>query len=204
MQILFVVIAVSIDSFLAALAYGNHHIKLSIFKILVISFICTCVLGISLLLSQFISLFLNKELCMILSSILFFGIGITTLFQTSMKTYLKKANLKHVSFKTNEISFVINIYIDETCADKDHSKDISLIEAIYLSTALSLDSLFSGLAIGISNHQHVLILVLTFLFTCVSFISGYTIGKHLSKSNLSLSWLTGLLFIILGFSKFMR
>lgn len=201
MQLILLVIAVCIDSFFVALSYGNHSIKLSFKMILLLSFICTLILGISIFFSTFISYFIPKTLCILISSILFISIGITDLFQSFIKSYLKNVNNKKLFFHTNEICFVLNIYMDETSADIDHSKDLSIHETIYLAFVLSFDSLLSGFAYGVSIPFSITLILLTFIFTCFSFLSGNLIGKNLLKSTFHFSWISGIIFIILGLIK---
>lgn len=201
MQLMFMVIAVCMDSFLVSLSYGNHRIRLSYKMILLLSFICTLILGISLFFSSFLSYFINKKLCIIISSILFISIGITGLFQSFIKSYLKNVNDKKLFFQTNEICFVLNIYMDETSADLDKSKDLSIYETIYLAFALSFDSIISGFAYGVSIPFSYTLILFTFIFTYLSFLSGNLIGKYLFKSTIPLSWISGVIFIILGIIK---
>ena len=118
-------------------------------------------------------------------------IGLSSLFQGTIKSFLGTYKRKKLSFEYSGISFVLDIYLDETKADADNSKLLSLKEALYLAVALSIDSLASGFALGISIVQPLPVLV----------ISSFLGSRVLSLKECRLSWVSGVLFLILAFSR---
>ena len=77
------------------------------------------------------------------------------------------------------ISFVVlDIYLDETKADADNSKLLSLKEALYLAVALSIDSLASGFALGISVCSLLPVLVISFCVGILAFWGGILSGQQ--------------------------
>lgn len=95
---------------------------------------------------------------------------------------------------------MVNIYIDETKADKDMSKILDSKEAIYLAIALSLDSITIGFGSGLSSMNYLNVLFFSFFMGFTSIFSGLTIGKKLSNEiKFNLSWISGILLIILAF-----
>lgn len=194
------VIALSLDSFLASLAYGGEHIRIPWKSAILISSIG--VLFLSLYTAAFIQQFIPPYICRMISFVIFFMIGISSLFQGTIKSFLGTYKRKKLSFEYSGISFVLDIYLDETKADADHSKLLSLKEALYLAIALSIDSLASGFALGISIIQPLPVLIISFCIGILAILCGSFLGSRmLSLKECRLSWLSGVLFLILAFSR---
>lgn len=196
------VIAISVDSFLAALAYGTKKIKIPFISALLISSIGVLFLFISLISATFIQAFLSAKTCTFLSFVLFFIMGISSLFQGSVKAFFRTRKKRKLKFEYSGISFVIDVYLDETKADKDDSKLLSFKEAIYLAIALSLDSLVSGFALGICISNITFILCISFCIGVFVIMFGSFLGRRLcTLPTWNLSWCSGILFLILAFSR---
>lgn len=198
------VIALSIDSFLASLAYGAQRINIPLKSALLISFVGVVFLSLSLYTASFIQRFLPGSIGSKISFTIFLMIGISALFQGTIKSFLKKCKRKKVQFSCKGVSFVLDVYVDETKADMDHSKLLSLKEALYLSIALSVDSLVSGFALGISIHKPFPVLIISFGIGLLAVLSGSFIGRKVtSLAKWNLSWISGILFLILAVSRIM-
>lgn len=201
-QSFLLVVALSIDSFLASLAYGAEKIRIPLRSALLISFIGIVFLGISLYTATFIQMFIPDYVCKWISFAIFFMIGISSIFQGTIKSFLRKSKQKQLTFCYSGISFVLDVYLDETKADVDHSKSLSLKEALYLAIALSIDSLVSGFALGISIIHPLPVLLISFLIGITAVLSGSFLGGKAGKmSHLDLSWLSGILFLFLACSR---
>ena len=191
------VIALSLDSFLASLAYGGEHIRIPWKSAVLISLIGVLFLSFSLYTAAFIQQFIPPYICRMISFTIFFMIGLSSLFQGTIKSFLGTYKRKNRS-----VSFVLDIYLDETKADADNSKLLSLKEALYLAVALSIDSLASGFALGISIVQPLPVLVISFCVGILAILGGSFLGSRvLSLKECRLSWVSGVLFLILAFSR---
>ena len=96
----------------------------------------------------------------------------------------------------------IDVYIDETKADIDHSKELNAKEAVYLAVALSIDSLATGIAFGMAVQDPLDVLFISLLMGILIIVIGQWIGKRISKAvHMDLSWISGLILIILAFSR---
>ncbi|HAH93775.1 MAG TPA: sporulation protein, partial [Dielma fastidiosa] len=72
----------------------------------------------------------------------------------------------------------------------------------YLAIALSIDSLASGFALGISIVQPLPVLIISFCIGILAILCGSFLGSRmLSLKECRLSWLSGVLFLILAFSR---
>ncbi len=197
---LLLVTAVCLDSFIVSMAYGTNEIKVPKQSVFIIVFFGTFFLTLSLYVAGFLQHFLSKEFCSFLSFMILLLIGIISFFQSRVKLYLQKHKEGKLKFKMKEISFVIDVYIDETKADRDCSKVLTSKEAIYLAFALSLDSLASGLAYGMTIKHPENVIVISFVMGVIFIYAGLAIGKRLAKSfPYDLSWLSGAILIILAF-----
>ena len=103
-------------------------------------------------------------------------------------------------FKVFDFKFVLQIYADEIKADYDNSKLLSAKEAFYLAIALSLDSLAVGFGSGLGYVNYAQVIILCFLVGIVCLRLGSQLGRHFANiMNVNLSWLSGVLLIILAF-----
>lgn len=204
-QSFLLVIALSMDSFLAALAYGTEKIRIPIRCAVLIAIIGVTFLSISLYAATYIETFIPAYIGSWISFTIFFFIGMSAIFQGSIKRLLRVTHQKKLTFAYSGISFVLDVYLDETKADVDHSKVLSLKEALYLAVALSIDSLVSGFAFGIHIVNPLPVLVTSFFIGFLSVVSGAYIGGRLQKKAVfDLSWISGILFLLLACSRVVR
>lgn len=195
------VIALSIDSFLASLAYGAEYIYISWKSASLISLIGVMFLSFSFYTANYLQNYLSPSTCHFISFILLLCIGISILFQGTIKAIIKKYHKKKIKFEYSGIMFVIDVFLDETKADMDKSKSLSIKESIFLAITLSIDSLASGFAVGMQISQPLPVLVCSFLIGIISILSGSFVGEKIGTLKYNLSWLSGILFLILAFMK---
>ncbi|HLR22048.1 MAG TPA: sporulation membrane protein YtaF [Tissierellaceae bacterium] len=205
METILLVLVVSLDAFVASIAYGSKRIKIPFSSNLVINIICSSILGISLFFGYLVQKVVPSSVTTIISFLLLFSLGIYSLFESLIKTYLKSRPdaKKEVRLKIFDVDFIINIYLDKTNADLDDSKRLDFKEALYLGTALSLDSLAIGFSNSFGNVNYFHAVALSFIVNMIAINGGLFLGKEIvKKTNLNLSWLAGTILIILAFLKF--
>jgi putative sporulation protein YtaF len=204
LEIFLLVIALSIDSFVASFAYGANKIKIPILSVAVINIICTLVLGISLFLGSAIGSYIPASLTKIICFSILFLIGLIKLFDSTSKSFIKKNNNinKEINFSMFNLSFILQIYVNPENADKDLSKSLSVKESVALALALSMDALAAGFGAGIADISYSLVLF-SFLVVNTSFmvIACNLGGKVSEKINMDISWISGVLLIVLAFLK---
>ncbi len=196
------VTAISLDSFCVGVSYGANRIKVPFPSAVLISFIGSCFLGVSLLFAGGIRKLLPGNLASVLSFLLLFLMGAANLFQNSLKAFLKKRNRSAFQLKFADIHFMIDVYVDEKKADRDRSKELSFKEAAYLAVALSLDSVMIGLSGGLTLIRYAKILLLSFAAGLFSVLFGIFLGKTIWRwEGHDLSWLSGFILIFLAIMK---
>ncbi|ATD55484.1 sporulation membrane protein YtaF [Clostridium chauvoei] len=201
LETLLLVLSVSIDSFVASIAYGTDKIKIPFLSALIIDIICSSMLGISLLLGSLIKDYIPRNLAIGISFVILFGLGVYRLFESIFKTYIKsKSNsITPLTFKIFDFNFVLQVYADETKADFDKSKILTSKEAFYLAFALSLDSLAVGFGSSLITVSYIEAILLSLILGMTAILTGVYIGrKFIEKVDLNLSWLSGALLILLA------
>ena len=189
--------AVCMDTFFGAISCTVSGILIPKKCALFISFVGTVFLSASL--------FSAQVLMQILPALFFKSVGFVILFLLGssqiMKELLKAVFKKHrPHWNWKALGLVIDICFDETLADTDNSKTLSMREAAAYSAALSLDSLASGIGAGIQKPFIPVCLLLTLCAGFLLTLLGCRIGRNChTKKNLS--WLGGVMLLILAFCR---
>ena len=137
MEMILFLFTLSIDTFCMGLSYALHKIKIPYYSSLVISFISSIMLLCSIIFGIIIKNYISIYWIQFLSFLLLFLFGMLKLLETNLKRHT-------FQIKIFKINFMIQIYLDYTKADYDHSNKLSIHEAIPLAFILSLDSLATG------------------------------------------------------------
>ena len=204
MEAVLLVLTLSLDAFVASLAYGANKIKIPLKCIIIIDLICAAFLTISIFFGTLIKRLFPENIATIISFVILFFLGIYYLFESIFKSYIQKNSKfnKELKFKLFSIWFIINVYVDETKADLDDSKNLNPKEALYLASALSLDSIAIGFGSGLGSINYFHIIILSLIFDIIAIKGGLFMGKNLvEKSKINLSWLSGVILIFLAFLK---
>lgn len=198
-DMILLILATCCDSFFMSIAYGIERIRIPMKAVMIIAFCGTLLLGISVGLAGTLAQLLTPALGKWLSFAILCALGFSHLFQAQVKHYVNRHKQQPLIIRLRGISFVIDIFLDETKADQDHSKELSGKEAAYLGVALSLDSLASGLAYGIGAVHVSLLLTLSFVVGVIMILAGSLLGRRwLRHLNGDVSWISGCLLIVLA------
>lgn len=198
------VAAPSVDAFVASLAYGTDKIKIPALSILVISGVCTGILGVSLAAGKLIQPLLPPHLIGGICFSILCVLGVIKLFDSAVKSFIRRhqSGQKRLSFQLFDLRFILQIYVDSTAADQDRSRSLSPAEASSLAFALSIDGLAAGLGAGLTEGSPVPTIIVSLLVTALAVAVGGLVGRKLAeKLSFDLSWLSGALLIILAFLK---
>lgn len=197
------VAAVSLDSFVASFAYGTNKIKIPPLSVAVISVICSGMLAVSLffgsLLRDYVPEAVTKGICF---TILFL-LGVVKLFDSAIKMRIRKHKIdRQMKFSFLSLQVILNVYADPEKADIDRSKVLSPLEAVSVAVALSLDGLAVGFGAGLASIDFFQAVIICLLFSAVTVGIGSLLGRKLAeKTNLNLTWVGGVLLLVLAFLK---
>ncbi|MVO71458.1 sporulation membrane protein YtaF [Paeniclostridium sordellii] len=198
---LILVLALCIDTFVAGIAYGTDRIKIPLSSNIVITTVCSLFLALSLSLGSLLKEFMSPRFASILSFALLFSLGILRLFESFFKSYIQNFSSTGapLTFKLFDFKFVLEIYANETKADYDKSKTLTIKESVYLAVALSIDSIAVGFGSSLVSFDFVQILLLSFTIGILALFLGVNIGKKfIEKVNINLSWLSGAMLVCLA------
>lgn len=202
-QGILLVIVLSLDSFLASLAYAARQIHIPLKSAIVIAGISAGFLGLSFLLSAQLSSILSPWIASLCSGIVFASLSVYALFQSAIKRLLRRKS-RGIRLRYGGIRIVLDVYLDEEKADQDRSKTLSVREALYLAVALSFDSLFSDLALGLFLPHPFWIVAVDFGIALLSIALPTLCAHRLYRCDLpDLDWLSAILFALLAILRFL-
>ena len=205
LELIVFTLALSIDSFAAAFAYGTSKIKIPLSSLLTISGICSGILFLSLLIGHSFTSLIPSAFAKMISFVLLNIIGLIKLFDSRIRHLIQKGAFKKrkLSFQFLSISFLLTIYGDPKKADIDQGQELSPNEAISLALALSIDSGIAGLSSGTPAQYPFLTLFFSVFFGFFALLIGRYCGEHVTKdSQFDFTWLGGALLICLAFFKY--
>lgn len=205
---LLLVLALSTDSFVASFAYGTNHIRIPFSSTLVISSVCSAVLGVSLLAGALFLPLVPSGFVHAICFCLLFLLGIVKIFDSSLKAVIrsavrrKKKLRKNFAFSALHLNFILTVYANPEQADLDCSRLLSPGEAFSLAAALSLDGLAVGFGAALGSVPIWQSLLFSLVIGTAAVQLGAFLGNHLAKHiTLDLSWIGGVLLLILAFLK---
>lgn len=204
MQIFLLIIALSIDVFLACVACGTEKIKIDNKTALCISGICSGVLFLSLTTGSLLDGVIKENYTGLLCFLGLFLVGVFKLSEYGIKVYIKKHKFlcKRVKITFSQLNFILSIYNNPVMADKDHSSVMSVAEGIFFALAMSMDGLFGGLGAAFLGINVWLTTLLNFIIGFAAVRIGSAAGRNaVRKREMDLSWVGGILFVILAFTK---
>lgn len=183
--------SLSLDALVASFAYGCNKIKIPISSTIIITFVCSAILGVSLLLGVLIRPFIPDNVTMWVSFGILFTLGIIKLFDSFMKKLIRK----HSSIN------ILKLYADPEEADADFSKEISPKEAVSLAVALSLDGLAVGFGAVLGSVNATSVFTISIVANFIAILLGCRVGNKIAKCTaIDLSWLSGVILIFLAVS----
>lgn len=207
LESLLLVSSLCIDSFVASIAYGTSKIRIPPLSKIIINLICTTTLACSLFIGSIFKSFLPGNIPAILGFLLLMIIGIYRLFEYIFKSYISKYSKsdKPLTFKIFDFEFVLQVYANEIKADFDNSKCLNVKESFYLALALSLDSIAVGFGSSLCSINYLEVLILCFIIGMLAVSIGVFVGgKFAQKLNIELSWLSGVLLILLAILRILK
>lgn len=204
MQTALLIIALSMDVFLASVACGTEKIKIGNRTALCISAICSGVLFLSLMMGNLFQRVIQPQYAQILCFTGFFLIGAVKLAEYGIKAYIRKHKFlcKRIKISFSQLNFILSIYNNPVMADIDHSADMSVAEGVCFAVAMSVDGLFAGIGAAFLDIDMGITTLLNFLISVLAVRGGSTLGRYVSmKKGMDLSWIGGVIFILLAFGK---
>ncbi|MCL2415339.1 MAG: manganese efflux pump, partial [Defluviitaleaceae bacterium] len=130
-----------------------------------------------------------------------FTLGLIKIFDSVIKSYIRTRNVssKKPGLSLFNLKFILNAYADPEKADIDKSRVISPKEALTVAIAVAMDALVLGFGAGLVDVNHLQIIAFSLVLDIIAVISGCAAGgKVAQKVPISLSWLGGVILILLA------
>ena len=200
LNILLLVIALSIDAFVAGFAYGVDKIRIPFLSMSVIGSFSAISLWISLLAGRGLLVGLSPGFARFISITLLFVVGLAKLFDGTIKCIIRRKEPmeKHMF----DFRFLLTVYADPNKADKDKGGILSAKEACSLGIALSIDSMAAGIGAGIAAAPILFPVILAFIMGASAIGLGVFLGNRVAaRYSLDFSWIGGFLLILLSVLK---
>lgn len=204
LESIMIVTALSMDAFVASFAYGANKVKIPFSSVTAINVICSSILAVSLFFGSVISNFIPQSLTHLICFLILFILGLTK-FGESLVEWIKEKKgdiKKNIKISFIGINFDINMGIQEEKIDLNPSKILKIKEASSLSIALSLDGLAVGFGAALANSNSLQIVAFSLISDMLAVMLGCFIGNRVAeKFSFNLSWLSGIMLMILAFLK---
>lgn len=201
-EIILFTLAVSLDAFGAAFSYRIHNVKVPFTSVLTISSLCSAILIFAIVMGEQLFSFISLPVAKYINFFVLFSIGFYKLFEPMIIKYMKK-KIHSTSIPIHSFDFLKTVYVEPLSSDLDNNDELSPKESVSLAFILSLDCFFAGLFSSYPTTYIPFILFSIMTLSILSLFIGAFLGHHITKkSPYNLSWLGGLLLMILAFIRY--
>lgn len=187
--------AVCMDTYFAAMGCTMAGIRIPRRYSLLVSGIGTGVLGLSFALSSLLQGLLPGVIFRLGGALLLAAMGLWSIAKAAIPALFEGGRSIRIRFKGLELA--VQIAFDETKADQDGSKSLNFREAAAFSTAMSLDSLVSGMGAALCGKERVFCLFVCFLLGVAAVLLGISTG-NCGKRTPCPSWIGGAMLLLLS------
>lgn len=203
-EIVVLVIALSIDAFVASFVYGSNKVRIPLVSAWIITMLSTGILILFLVMGNIVGAVFPSSLTKGVCFLILFSLGIIKFLDTSLKSWIRcqKGKQKKWAFSISGLQFILTVYANPETANAGDITVLSPAEAVSLGIALSLDSAAAGIGAGMMVDHYVLTAIISCIVGIIAIIFGCWFGNRIaSHSTLDLSWLSSILLMILAFMK---
>lgn len=177
LETLILVTALSVDSFTSGFAYGVSKIKMPFLSVLIVTFISSIMLVLSLFLGNIIQGIIPPGWTVKISFTILFLLGLIKFCNRSKPTDAEKANENG----------------DDLLAPG---------EAFSLGLAMSIDSIGAGIGAGVTNISIPAALASSVLIGAAALLAGSRLGCIISnRFRFNLNWVCGIMLMLLAVMK---
>jgi putative sporulation protein YtaF len=196
--------AVSIDGFIAGIAYGLKNIKIPFSSLAIVGLVTVLCTGTAMFGASLLEDLINPHIAIVCGSLLLIGIGIISLFQEYLTKNIQSFEFdQELSARKITISFgriMINILAKPETADVDQSKRINSVEALLLGFALGIDNMVATFAASLMGVLPVYTPLLMGIIQMAVVSAGIYASSRIVSESLKkrFPYLPGTLLILLG------
>lgn len=201
MPVLLFMFAVSIDSLTAGFSYGTSKVRIQPLSAVFLVFIPAVSITLMTRIGSLLFSFIPAHIFSVLSFLLLFFLACEKLIESLIRHLAGKYpnNVGNWAYKIKQVNIIFTIYFSPEDANKQDVQVLSAKEALFLSLALSLDSILASMAFSCQVSSLLFFFLLAVFFHFLLFMAGYMLGLLVSrKFSIDLSWLSGLFLLLLA------
>ncbi|MDO4540371.1 MAG: sporulation membrane protein YtaF [Syntrophomonadaceae bacterium] len=194
-------LAVSVDGFVAGLAYGVRKIRIPVFSLLVVALASAAAVSVSMLCGNVVAYLMSPELATSVGAILLMAVGLYFFmgFCRERIRALADSSEPLLSLELKPLGVIVNILKDPEIADFDSSGVISFKEALFLGAALAMDAFGAGMGLAMTGAPILLTAAGVGMVKFILMNTGIRMGHMLEKERMR-PWLMllsgGVLFLL--------
>lgn len=201
MRVFLLILAATVDCFAACVALGAGGIDLPFPAACTVGGTSAVVFTLSLFFSSLIRSFIPDAVFKAIGFGILFGMGLWSFFSGWLRRELcrRASRSRCFRFGFDDVRCVLQICVDETCADLDRSESLSVREAFLFTQSVSVDLFLTGFGAQEGLLSDVLAVVGVLLFSGFFGWVGNRLGRKIQKKIPgNLCWFTGTLFCALA------
>jgi len=199
-QVLTAAIALNLDALFFGIAFGAKGIKILFKSKVVIFCISLLVAMLSFLIGRYLGKYLSIELSSHLGPAFMILIGTFFTIRTFFERDRQDVPKTLVNFSLKSLGLTIKIIKEPQVSDIDKSGFIEPFEAVFVSLALSFDSLSASFSLGLSNLANIYEILLIPIVQLIAISVGNVLAhslKYLKKFWFA-NYIPGIVLIFLG------
>ncbi len=197
-------IAVSIDGFVAGLAYGLKNIRMPFASLSIVGVVACICTAVAMAIAYLVGQFINTDIAIVIGALLLIMLGLWSLFQE----YLTKdvvsyevagdVTARKLTFSLGRL--VISIMAKPETADVDKLGVISSLEAVFLGVAVGADAMVGTFAAALMGSLPLYTPAVIGIIHMICISSGFYSSQKLISERIKkrFPYLPGALLILLG------
>jgi len=197
-------LAVSIDGFVAGIAYGLKNIRMPFTSLSIVGVVAGICTAIAMVMAYLVGQFINTDVAIAIGALLLIMLGLWSLFQEYITKDIAfyemdgEVTARKLTFSLGRL--VISIMSKPETADVDKLGIISPLEAVFLGVALGADAMVGTFAATLMGPMPLYTPVVIGIIHMLCIASGfYSSQKFISeRMKKRFPYLPGALLILLG------
>ena len=197
-------LAVSIDGFVAGIAYGLKNIDMPFTSLSIVGFVAAICTAVAMVMAYLVGQFINTDIAIFIGALLLIMLGLWSLFQQYLTKDIASYEMdgqvtaRKLTFSLGRL--VISIMAKPETADVDKLGIISPLEAVFLGLAVGADAMVGTFAAALMGpmplYTPAVIGIIHMLCIAGGFYSAHKLISEKVKKQFP--YLPGALLILLG------
>lgn len=196
--------AVSIDGFVAGVAYGIKKIHMPISSLSIVGIVAALLTSVAMLCAYVLGKFMNTQLAIGIGASLLILLGLWSVFQQYLTKHVTsyepegEVTARKLTFSIGRL--VISIMAKPETADVDKLGVISSLEAVFLGLAVGLDAMVGTFAAALMGMLPLYTPLAVGIIHMICIAAGCCFSNRLVSDDLKkrVPYLPGTLLILLG------